>query len=308
MRIHHPAPPGDESKCEIGLRRVHPHRAEISGEKLLAAGHQRAMGRIVAVAAKAIHEIRQPAGENPFVNVIVAGQHGGRTPLLEGPAEIGRLTRIGAVPGAGRIRRVMKINQLPRRGRGGQFPSQPLALDRFRRDPIRLRTVAVETEQLHRPIGERVVTLIARQREIVQVAGSPRRDPIVIAQAGKESVAARARAKIPDVRMDELVVKLPDVCVDGLRLAGRIIIVPQRDDEGGPPAFHQPGDITFIGGAIPVVANGGKGDVGGTSRNKRQPKQEQTDPQRTARGKSHTSLCGPLKFCHAITAATPGRW
>src|SRR2546422_11751932 len=109
---------------------------------------------------------------------------------------------------------MMKINDVPCGGRSAQLLLQPLRLPRIGRNSVWFLFVGIQTEKLHRPIKERVVTLIGWQREVVEIRFGARREPIMIPKTRKKPVAHGTRAKGAFVRRDELVIVLADVLVD----------------------------------------------------------------------------------------------
>jgi hypothetical protein len=74
--------------------------------------------------------------------------------------------------------------------------------------------VAVEEEQLDRSAPNGVVTLVARQVEVVEVGFGTGRLPVVVSQRGEEPVRGCPGAEPSRVRCDELVIVLADVGVD----------------------------------------------------------------------------------------------
>jgi pimeloyl-ACP methyl ester carboxylesterase len=124
----------DEHRAMIG---VVPHLAARDGD-----------GEVVARRApEAVHEVGKAVAREPLVEVVVTADHGIGSPRRERP-----LHPAGRSMGAGRVGRVVKVNDPPRGGRGGQAPLQPRGLDGVRGHPVRLVGVAVQGEEVHGPV------------------------------------------------------------------------------------------------------------------------------------------------------------
>jgi hypothetical protein len=119
--------------------------------------------------------------------------------------------------------------------------------------------VVIDDEDADVSLLRRVVAFVAGEREVIEVrpiAGGG--VVVVIADGGEEVVdgVGRARAVAAGVRIDELVVPLPDVVVDGVGAAVGIVVVADGGDGVGVPALDQVGHIArrrdlHIGGIVP---------------------------------------------------------
>src|ERR1043166_538663 len=107
---------------------------------------------------------------------------------------------------------------------------------------------------------EIVVTLVSREREIVQVGQGPGSIPIVVAEARIEPVGTRPRSVTPGVRGNEIVVILPDIPVDRGGGSIFVIVIAGGDNEIRIPAFHERRDVCFGLSAQSVVPDDGKTD------------------------------------------------
>src|SRR5206468_2916581 len=159
---------------------------------------------------------------------------------------------------------------LPRGGRGGQLALEPPALHRRAGVPVRLGAVgavagavaAVDGEELHRPLGEGVVPLVAGQGEVVQVGRGQRgraaaRLPVVVAERRVETVDGRAGAVLAFVVADVVVVILADVGVDRRGLAGLVVVVADGDDRVRGPALHEVGNVALRDAGRSVITDHG---------------------------------------------------
>ncbi len=121
--------------------------------------------------------------------------------------------------------------------------------------PSRLVRIAVEREELDGAARERVVALVARQREVVEVGLGAGRVPVVIAQRWEEAVLARTGAVFSRVRADERGVELADVRVDRVGTARRVVVVARRDHDLRVVRLHELGDATLFATGRPEVAD-----------------------------------------------------
>ena len=100
----------------------------------------------------------------------------------------------------------MEINHFPWRLRRCQRSFQPAGLPGAGDHAVGLVVIAVQSEEMHRPPGEIVITLVAGQGKVIQVGLGTRHGPIVVAQAGEEAVEAGAGAELACVRENIAVV------------------------------------------------------------------------------------------------------
>ncbi|MGH2524637.1 MAG: glycosyltransferase, partial [Anaerolineales bacterium] len=117
--VNHLARAGDEAERDLAGARVYLHRAVVGIVTVLAL-RQDGPELVQASAARAVGEVGQPVNAQAFVQVVVPGHDGGRAPGLEGPLH----PRRRAMP-AGRVGRVVEVDDLPRLGGGGQPGVQP---------------------------------------------------------------------------------------------------------------------------------------------------------------------------------------
>ncbi len=113
---------------EAGRTGVDDHGTVVCVVDVLAPRFGVRVGRIDPGAAVAYDEIGERSLENPLIEVIVAGEDGIGTPGLEGPLHL-RLRTMTASRG---VRRVVHVDDLPWRLRGGQLCLKPLSLNRVR--------------------------------------------------------------------------------------------------------------------------------------------------------------------------------
>src|SRR6266542_4923322 len=93
----------------------------------------------------------------------------------------------------------MEIDDFPDGLGSGQFLLQPVALGGVRRRAVWFLLVGIDAKELKRAARQSVVTFVAGQSEIVQVGQGIGGHPIMIAEAGKKTVADRAEAVAAEV-------------------------------------------------------------------------------------------------------------
>lgn len=153
---------------------------------------------------------------------------------------------------------MMKVDQIPGRGRIGELGLQPGRLYGTAQNPIRFKAIAVKNEEVHRSPDKIIIAFVAGQGEVILIGQGVACIPIMVAQRGEEAIGCRARAVGPDIRKDELVIILPDILINRVSRAKWIIVVAGGDDEIGVPAFDEVGDVLLGRAILAVIADGGE--------------------------------------------------
>jgi len=105
--------------------------------------------------------------------------------------------------------------------------------------------ITVQDEKMDRFPDKLIITLIARQGEIIQVRLRIFGSPIMVTQAGEKAVFKRTIAIPTCVGKDKLVEELPNILVDRGCLAIGIVIITSGDNEFRIPALNQGSYIGF---------------------------------------------------------------
>jgi len=155
---------------------------------------------------------------------------------------------------------VVQIDQVPGRGGSRELGLQPKSLNGCTRSSIRFESVTISGEEVDGSPDEIVVTFVAGQSEIIHVRLERAGVPVVVAGRREETINRRAGAVRPNVGINELVIKLPDILINRIRPAERVIVVAGGDDEIRVPAFDEVRDSEFIRSGIPVIADDGEAD------------------------------------------------
>jgi hypothetical protein len=158
---------------------------------------------------------------------------------------------------------MMIVDQIPGRGRSRELGLQPESLCGCARSSIRFTAVAVKDKKVYRSPDKIIIAFVAGQGEIIQVGLDSPCIPVMVAQRGEEPIDRRAGSVRSNIRVNEIVVILPDVLIYGRGLAKRIIIVTDRDDKIGTPAFDKCGNILLAQAMIAVIADHSKTDRSG---------------------------------------------
>jgi hypothetical protein len=158
--------------------------------------------------------------------------------------------------------------------------------------------VAVDGEQLDRPLDDIVIAAIAGQlTEIVGIGRACfRRIEIVISERRKESIDRAPRSKGAEISADIFVVILPDIGIDGAALAAGIIVVAEREDEIRVPRLDQFGDVALVAVVDAVIAEGGKAHRSGRQRWQRVRHFAAPDNQQKRPNRQYSKQIEPL-FC-----------
>ena len=84
----------------------------------------------------------------------------------------------------------------------------------------------------------------------------------MVAQRWKKAIRYRARSVGTYIRIDEFVIILANVRIDGLRSSIRVIIVSGGNDKVRVPGLDQVGNIQFSMTGLTVIADDAKADRG----------------------------------------------
>ena len=165
---------------------------------------------------------------------------------------------------------MMEIDEPPGCGRSGQRCLQPDALDRVARVPVGIIGVAVQAEDLNRPITILVIPFVSGKREVceVRVVSGRRRireTAVVIPHGRKEAIGNCPGTVCSCVRENIIVEKLSDILVDGAGFTVGIVVVADGHNEIGVPALHQIGHGQLIGSPGTIItdhSNDHRGSIG----------------------------------------------
>src|SRR6267143_1468371 len=140
---------------------------------------------------------------------------------------------------------MMKVDEPPSCGGGGEIRLQPLSLGGEGCASVGFIRIAVDHKEMHRPANEVIITLVIRELEIVQIRRCPRRYPIMVPKGREKSVDGGACSVSSRIRKDEFVVILADILVDRGCTSGFIVVISDGDDEIGVPTFHKRRHVGF---------------------------------------------------------------
>jgi len=158
---------------------------------------------------------------------------------------------------------MMEVDQIPGRGRSRELGLQPEGLCGCARSSIRFTAVAVKDKKVYRSPDKIIIAFVAGQGEIIQVGLDSPCIPVMVAQRGEEAIDRRAGSVRSNIRVNEIVVILPDVLIYGRGLAEGIVVITGGDDKIGVPVFDEVCNILLILTAITIIANHSKTDRSG---------------------------------------------
>src|SRR5262249_29083518 len=114
--------------------------------------------RVYTITTQAVNKVWETIDDKALIVMVMGRQHRRSAPRLKRPLH----PWARPVDRPGRVRRVVKVHQLPE-GRGGrQRAEQPIALNRRAGIPVRLMGIAVEDKEVHRPPYKIVVPFVVR--------------------------------------------------------------------------------------------------------------------------------------------------
>lgn len=125
----------------------------------------------------------------------------------------------------------MKIDQIPGRSGIGKLSLQPGCLYGCAQISIRFMAIAVDDKEVHRSPDKIIIAFVARQGEVFLIRQGVACIPIMVAQRGEEKIGRCACPIGTRVRIDELVIILPNILINRRCFARRIIVVAGGYDE-----------------------------------------------------------------------------